>query len=103
MAARVQFTIARLLATTTLVAVAVWVANLDLPVTVHVPSHEKINLLPYLLAGLLLAAAVGVLFKGRPGAREGVNVGCAIFLVLAMIAPLFFALRELYAWVAMRM
>jgi hypothetical protein len=98
MPARLQFTIARLLACTALVALAAWVAMHELPIEVHVPSESKLNLLPYILSGLLVASAVGVLFSGRPGARKGIKVGCAIFVALAAVVPTCFSLRELFSW-----
>src|SRR5687768_15957325 len=92
---RFQFTIAWIMACTLLVAFAAWVATFELPVTLTVPGAGNHNLLPFLLASLLLAAAVGVLIKGKPGVSEGVRIGCGLLIAGAGISSVILTFKEL--------
>ena len=96
---QLQFTLARLLACTTLVAVAAWATTLNLPISVSTPSLGDRNLSPGVIGCLLLAAAVGVLFHGKRGALDGARAGCGLLLiVLGVVLPAFLALRAILVW-----
>jgi hypothetical protein len=97
--ARFQFTLARMLASTTLVAMAAWVTTVELPVHVSLPDVGRWNLLNAVAAGALLAAAVGVLVAGKPGAAAGARLGCvSVLAVLTVLLPLWLALRAIIGW-----
>jgi hypothetical protein len=100
---RFQFTIARLLACTTLAALAAWTATVDLPFTLTVSALGERNILPFVLVSLLLAAAVGVLTKGKPGAIDGVRIGCGVLIAAAAIMSVCLTLRELIHWLALQL
>lgn len=100
---RFQFTIARLMACTLFVAFAAWAATVGLPLTLSVSPLGKRNVLPFVLATLLLAAAVGVLLRGKPGASDGVRIGCALLIGAATLLSIGLTLKELFDWLARQM
>jgi len=93
-----QFTIARLLACTLLAALAAWCVSVKLPVGLTVSPLGNRDILPLVLASLLLAAAVGVLFQGKPGVYSGLDIGCGILIALAIIGSICLAFWELWQW-----
>ena len=96
-----QFTVARLLACTTAVAAAAWVSTLDIPIEIHTSASGDRNLAPAILVSVLLAVAVGVLIRGKPGAKEGAKAGCIFcIVVIAFVLPLFAGLREVFNWLS---
>jgi len=97
---RFQFTIARIMACTLLVALAAWVATVKLPIGLTLSLTGDRNLLPFLLTTLLLAAAAGALIQGKPGAREGVRIGCGVLIAAALLASVGLTLIELWHWIA---
>lgn len=96
--ARFQFTIARLWACVTLVAFAAWVATQGDFISIKAEEAGDVNLFPILAAGLLLAAAIGVLFHGKRGAGEGARAGGAMAIAILLLLSLFAALRTILAW-----
>jgi hypothetical protein len=93
-----QFTIARLMGCMLLAALAAWCVAVKLPVTLTVSSLGNRDVLPFVLASLLLAAAVGVLARGRPGAISGTRLGCAVVIALAMFGPVCLGMWDLGRW-----
>ena len=95
-----QFTIRRLLVCTALIGVAAWVSTVGLPIQLFLSVAGERDLVPAILASLLLAAALGVLLRGPRGARDGVRAGCGALTALAAALTLFAVLREVFDWLA---
>lgn len=97
---RFQFSTARLMACTFFVALAAWAATLRLPMKLNISTTGERDLLPLILAGVLLAAAIGSLVKGKSGAKEGAKIGCfLLFISLTLIVPILVGLTDLVVWV----
>ena len=81
---RFQFTIARLLACTTFMALAAWVIA-----TPHFPGFPQDDFFwrfgKIFLLGGLLGSAVGALYKGKEGAERAFNLGvmCTLLIWIA--------------------
>jgi hypothetical protein len=93
---RFQLTIARLWACMTLVAFAAWAATLNDFITIKTEAAGHLNLFPILAAGLLLAAAVGVLLHGKAGAAAGARAGGAMVIAILLVLSVFAALRTIF-------
>ena len=100
---RFQFTIARLMACTLFVALAAWTATVDWSLSMHVSPLGNRNLLPFVFGSLLLAAAIGVLIKGKPGVPGGIRWGCGLLIAAALLVTLasaLVALAEFVGWLS---
>jgi hypothetical protein len=102
---RFQFTLLRLLACTTFVALAAWVASANLPVAVFLSyagsaGAGKWNIFPILACCMLLGAAVGVLIQGETGALEGARVGCLLPCLVLSVVTMFMMLTALFSFFA---
>ena len=96
---RLQFTIARLMACTVLVALAAWTVTVDLPVGLTVSPLGDRDILPFILACSLLAAAFGALVEGKPGALAVCQIGGALTMVgVLILVPTCLMFWELIRW-----
>lgn len=96
---RRQFTIARLMACTVFVALAAWAATVDLPIGLTISPLGDRDILPVVVECVLLAAAVGVLVQGKPGALAGLQIGGALAVVsIMLLVPISVSLWELVRW-----
>ena len=95
-----QFTIARTLFCTALIAVAAWASTVSLPVRLSMSIIGDQDIAPAILISLLLASSLGVLAGGRRGATDALRAGCALLILAAMVLTIFVALREVVVWLA---
>jgi hypothetical protein len=96
---RFQFTIARLLACTTVAALAAWTATARLPMTVTIRAMDReFNLLPLILTTILLTVAIGVLIHGKPGLAQWTRIGCGLSIAAFTLASAVLAIAEVVRW-----
>ena len=96
---RLQFTIARLMACTVFVALAAWTATVDLPFGLTISPLGDRDVLPFILACSLLAAAFGALVEGKPGALAGCQIGAALTMAgVLILVPICVMLWEFVRW-----
>jgi hypothetical protein len=91
-----QFSIARILACTALVALATWAATNGVPFTLGAYPFEEYDLAPFIVVTVLLAAAVGALVGGKPGAAKGARAGCGVLILAVILGSAVLQLRFLF-------
>jgi hypothetical protein len=104
---RFQFSITNLLLATALIALAAWVATLQLPfkimpVKITDPRTGAVQFveLAVIFAVLgLVGAAIGVIVKSQPTLGRSAYAGCVLLPMLCIAAlSIFLMLQQLFSW-----